>query len=185
MSEAFLGEVKMFGGNYSPRGYAYCDGSLFPISEHQSLFSLLGTTYGGNGQTNFGLPNLQGRTPMHKGNGIGLTPRRLGEMSGIEHIGLKIDQIPSHTHQMIATSENGIADIDVKNDVSILGKTVIPGARGRMTPVPFYTTDVSQIDSMASEAISNVGGDVNHYNMQPYLTVNFIICLDGIYPSRN
>lgn len=185
MSEAFLGEVKMFGGNYSPRDYAYCNGTLFPINQHSSLFSLLGTTYGGNGRTNFGLPNLQGRTPMHKGNGIGLTPRGLGEASGIDYIGLKIEQIPSHTHQMIATSENGVADIDVKNDVSVLGKTEKDSGRIAQRKVEFYTTDVSQIDYMASKAISYTGGSVNHYNMQPYLTVNFIICIDGIYPSRN
>ena len=184
MSEAFLGEVKMFGGNYSPRGYADCDGVLFPTDQHSSLFSILGTTYGGNGRTNFGLPNLQGRTPMHKGNGIGLTPRGLGEASGINYIGLKIDQIPSHTHQMIATSENGVADINVENDFSVLGKPMKKGKK-KMVAIPFYTTDVSQMDSMISKAISNVGGSVNHYNMQPYLTVNFIICIDGIYPSRN
>ena len=167
MSEPFLGQITMFAGNFAPRSWAFCDGQLLAISSNSALFSILGTTYGGDGRTTFGLPDLRGRAPMHPGNGPGLSSRRLGEKSGSETNTLTVNQLPSHGHNLASTAEadstspvgNLLAASDDRNYVSDAGSAM--GAAG------------------------NTGGGQAVNNMQPYQTVNFIIALQGIYPSRN
>jgi microcystin-dependent protein len=171
VSEPFIAEIRIFAGTFAPRGWAYCDGQLLQISQNTALFSLVGTTYGGDGRVTFGLPDLRGRAPMHVGTGPGLTNRRLGERGGIEMVTLNAAQLPAHTHTVnVSTSENTspIPD-DHAWGVSELGDAY------RSSP------DVS----MSPQALTNAGGGQPHRNMQPYIVLSFIIALVGIYPSRN
>lgn len=170
MSEPFLGEIRMFAGNFAPRGWAFCNGQLLSISSNAALFSLLGTTYGGNGISTFGLPNLQGRFPMHWGNGSGLTPRVQGETNGVETVTLTSAQMPAHTHALVASSQTPT--------------TADPA--GAMLPVGssrVYGT-ASTGSAMAAQSITVAGASLPHDNMPPFQTVSFIIALEGIYPSR-
>lgn len=180
MSDPYIGEIKMFGGNFAIRGYAFCDGQLLLISQNTALFSLLGTNYGGNGTTNFGLPKLQGRAAMSAGNGPGLTPRQLGETGGETAVTLNTTQIPSHNHQM--RGNEAAADLPSPSNATF----GLVGGRG--SP-PFYANiappPVNDSVPMSPQAIGNTGGGQAHNNMQPYLAVNFIICLEGIFPPRN
>lgn len=177
--EPFIGEIKIFAGNFAPRGYAFCDGQLLPIVQYTALFSILGTTYGGNGQTNFGLPDLRGRVPIHQGNGIGLTPRLLGEMSGQETVTLTSSQIPNHTHAVSLTAVAAPADSVSPNGNYIAQPVSSTVIKGFSSSNPGATVNLAQINSQA------VGGSQPHNNMQPYSCVNFIIALEGIFPSRN
>jgi microcystin-dependent protein len=174
MSEPFIGEIIMFGGNFAPRGWALCDGQLLDINQNQALFSILGTTYGGDGRTTFGLPDLRGRVPMHPGSGPGLTTRRLGEKSGAENVTLTTSQIPSHSHQGRVHSGTANSRSPVNNALS--------GEAGGVTAV--FTSENPDSD-MKSNAIANAGGGQSHTNIQPYQCVNFIIALVGVFPSRN
>lgn len=175
MSEPFIAEIRIFAGNFAPRGWAFCDGQLLPISNNTALFSLIGTTYGGDGRTTTALPNLQGRAPMHPGRGPGLTARRLGERVGVETVTLTEAQIPSHTHTVRASQALGIPNLEPSNTTSI--------AR---TQIPAYQTNTSgSLVDMASQTLSTTGGGQAHDNVQPYLTLNFIIALQGLYPSRS
>ena len=172
--EPFIGQIIMFGGNFAPRGWAFCDGQLLSIAQNSALFSILGTTYGGDGRTTFGLPDLRGRVPMHEGNGPGLTPRTLGQKAGTENVVLTTDQIPSHTHGANAVAPAGNSN-DAQNnfwadDAGVSSGTYHTG--------PANTT-------MNSGAISPVGEDGAHTNVQPFLCINFIIALIGIFPSRS
>lgn len=172
MSEPFVGEIRMFAGNFAPRGWAYCDGQLLAVSSNDALFSLLGTIYGGDGRTTFGIPDLRGRIPIHAGDGPGLSPRRLGAKSGTENETLTVNQMTPHTHAMQASTSLANA----------------PGPAGRVPAVS--TSFEAYIDdtldaSLGSNAVTAVGGSRSHANMQPYLCLNFIIALVGIYPSRN
>ena len=180
MADPYIGEIKMFGGNFAPRLYAFCDGQLLVISQNTALFSILGTTYGGNGTTNFGLPNLQGRAAMSAGDGPGLTPRSLGEIGGEPAVTLNTTQIPSHNHQMRCNEAAG--------DAASPGNATFGLVGGRGRP-PFYANiappPVSDSIPMAPQAIGNTGGSQAHNNMQPYLAVNFIIALQGVFPPRN
>jgi microcystin-dependent protein len=173
MSEPFIAEIRIFAGNFAPRGWAFCNGQLLPIAQYTTLFSLVGTTYGGDGRTTFGLPNLQGRAPMHPGHGSGLTPRYLGQSGGVETVTLTEAQIPQHTHTMQASQQMGLDDDP--------GSTEYP-ARARGAGIYAPSPDSVQ---MAPESLPNAGGSQPHNNMQPYLAINFIIALTGIYPSRN
>jgi microcystin-dependent protein len=176
MSEPFLGEIRMFAGNFAPKGWAFCNGQVLSIAQNTALFSILGTTYGGNGQTTFALPELQGRVPMHWGQGPGLTPRTLGESSGSESVTLVSTQIPAHTHSLSASSTQGDQ----------------PSPDGN---VPAVTVDTngqllngySAVENvrMANTSVGLYGGSQPHENMQPYQCVSFIIALEGIYPSRS
>lgn len=171
MAEPFIGEIKMFGGNFAPRQYALCNGQLLPISQNTALFSLLGTTYGGNGQTTFGLPDLRGRVPLHHGHGPGLSQRTLGETFGTETVTLNNAQMPMHNHAQQASTSPA---------TSAAGPSGAPAAAA----TPLYGSDSPQV-AMAAPAVSPSGGGQPHDNMAPYLTLNFIIALQGIFPSRN
>ncbi|MCP4548693.1 MAG: phage tail protein [bacterium] len=173
MSEPFLAEIKMFGGDYAPRDWAFCDGAIVEIGQNPALFSLLGTTYGGDGRVNFGLPNLQGRAPMHPGSGPGLSYHRLGETGGHETVQLNTDQIPNHDHAPLQASE-ATADSKTVGETMFLGTL----ARGRAYHAP--TNPVS----MSESALASTGGGQAHNNMQPFTYINFIIAMEGIFPSR-
>lgn len=171
MSEPFVGEIKMFAGNFAPRSWALCDGQLLSVSQNDALFSLLGTIYGGDGRTTFGLPDMRGRLPIHVGSGPGLTPRQLGQRFGQESVNLTAAQTPPHTHQLRATDE--------------AGETTNPSGQVQaQTTDESYSTDPPNTN-MASPAISTSGSSQSHFNIQPFQCINFIIALFGIYPSRN
>ena len=171
--EGFIGEIRMFGGNFAPRTWALCDGQLLPISQNPALFSILGTTYGGDGRTTFGLPDLRGRVPMHPGNGPGLSSRRLGEKGGSETNTLTVAQMPSHNHTVNAVKVDGNT-----NDPS--------GAYPANTKLldKEYSTETKDT-AMNPAMINNTGGNQSINNIQPYNNVNFIICLQGVFPSRS
>ncbi len=171
MSEPFVGEIRMFAGNFAPRGWALCDGQLLAISQNDALFSLLGTIYGGDGRTTFGLPDLRGRIPIHAGTGPGLSPRPLGQKGGAETETITLNQLPSHTHTIQFSTSPGTQS---NPDGEFLGAS--PNVRV-FVPIP-------PIVNMASTAISGVGGGGSHTNVMPFLCINFIIALFGIYPSR-
>jgi microcystin-dependent protein len=172
MSEPFIAEVRIFAGNFAPRGWAFCSGQLLPISQNTALFSLIGTTYGGDGRTTTALPNLQDQVPMHPGRGPGLTSRRLGERGGTDTVTLISNQIPSHTHSMKGVS-------DAPNQSSPAG--------ARLAAAPMYEAGdtTGTLADLASSAMGNSGSGGSHNNIQPYLGLFFIIALVGLYPSRN
>jgi microcystin-dependent protein len=176
MSEPFVGEIRMFPTNFAPKGWAMCDGRLLPISQNTALFSLLGTTYGGNGTSTFALPNLEGRAPMHPGDGPGLSAYTLGEQSGQESVTLLQQQIPAHSHQLLAANTDATSSTPEQQlvasgqgGVKLFGEAPAPGS------------SVMLATQMAAPA----GGSQPHNNMMPYLTVSFCIALQGIYPPRS
>lgn len=171
MSEPFLAQIGMFGGNFAPRGWAFCDGQLMPIAQNSALFSLLGTTYGGDGRTTFALPDLRGRAPMQPRQGPGLSNHSLGEKFGDEIVTLTEAQLPSHTHSLRATDEDA-------------AQTDPTGRVYAITDDDLYRASGTMVD-MSVETTTNTGGSQSHTNMQPYLAINFIIALQGVYPSRN
>lgn len=171
MSEPFVGEIRMFAGNFAPRGWALCDGQLLAVSQNDALFSLLGTIYGGDGRTTFGLPDLRGRVPIHAGSGPGLSPRRLGAKAGSESVTVTVNELPSHTHPLQAST-------DAATESSPHGNVLAQSTVARMYVEADPTVD------MATASISSVGGSRSHTNLMPALCVNFIIALVGIYPSR-
>ena len=167
MSEPFLAEIKIVGFNFAPRGWAFCDGQILPINQNQSLYSLLGTTYGGDGRTSFALPELRGRTPIHVGAG-----HALGQKSGEETHALTIAEIPNHDHAVKASSGNGNAPLAP-------GSVLAAFQNGYSSP-----SDSGMVD-LQPGTIANTGSGQGHNNMQPYLTLNFCIALTGLFPSRN
>jgi len=170
--DPFIGEIRMFGGNYAPVDWMFCDGSLLQISEYDALYSLIGTTYGGDGQVTFALPDLRGRIPLHQGQGAGLSPRTLGESSGNESVALVSAQVGTHAHTLSGTNATSTASNPTGQ---LLATTTTP-----LTPYSATFTAAT----MANTAISNAGNSQPHENRMPYLCVNFIIALNGIYPSR-
>lgn len=172
MSEPFVGEIRMFAGNFAPRGWAFCDGQLLAVSQNDALFSLLGTIYGGDGHTTFGLPDLRGRLPIHAGHGPGLSERRLGAKAGAEEVTLTVNQLPSHHHTLNASS------------TAATGNSPQDAFVGDSPSVDVFTESAPSLN-MNTEAISKVGGSQSHTNLMPFLCVNFIIALVGIYPSRH
>ncbi|ESZ32521.1 tail fiber protein [Mesorhizobium sp. L2C067A000] len=168
MSEPYLGEVKIISWNYAPRGWAFCNGQLLPLNQNQPLFSLLGTRYGGNGQTNFALPDMRGRAPVHTGGPIGAI---VGGQGGEEFHTLTLGEMPTHNHFVNASNTAG----NVNNP---------SGALLGANASPIYQPPGSAV-AMAKENITFVGGDQPHENRSPYLVLNFIIALQGIFPSRN
>ena len=173
MASPFLAEIRMMGCNFAPRGNALCNGQILSISQNTALFSLLGTTYGGNGQTTFALPNLQGRAPMHPGQGPGLTDYTLGESSGTETVTLVLNEMPIHAHTPACVDANA-------NQYGPGGNT---WAR-EVTGLNFYGPAGTPAP-MAAQTISPVGGGQPHNNRQPSLAINFIIAVQGIFPARN
>jgi microcystin-dependent protein len=170
MSEPFLAEVRMVGFNFAPRGWAFCDGQILPINQNQSLYSLLGTTYGGDGRTSFALPDLRGRTPIHVGEG-----HREGQKSGEETHTLTANEMPQHRHLVMANNNNASSN-------NFTGHSFADSAPGEAYgPRPSGAENVQVV----SGTVTNVGGGQAHENMQPYLAVNFCIALQGLFPSRN
>jgi microcystin-dependent protein len=180
MSEPFIAEIRLMALNFAPRGWAFCDGQLLPISQNTALFSLIGTTYGGDGRTTTALPNLQGRAPMHPGRGPGLTSRRLGQRIGSETASLSEAQIPSHNHTYRAVQATGTEN---EPNANLMVGEGIPGSK-KVNPVEFYKQDATSMVSMASDSLSVSGGGQAHENQQPYLTLNYCIALMGLFPSR-
>jgi microcystin-dependent protein len=166
MAEPFLSEIKIVAFNFPPRGWALCNGQFLPINQNQALFSLLGTNYGGNGQTTFALPNLRGRVPIHRGSG-----HTLAEAAGSTAVTVNIQQLPTHLHQVQASQSNG-------NSALANNTTILAAALNCYGPANSLTT-------LQPASVSNVGGSQAHNNMMPYLVLNFIIALQGIFPSQN
>jgi microcystin-dependent protein len=174
MSDQFLAEIRIFPFNFPPTGWAFCDGQLMPISQNTALFALLGTYYGGDGKSTFALPDLQGSAPMQTGQGQGLSERFLGEMSGVESITLLQSEIPVHTHTLSANSFDP-ADLSTPTPNRVLALS---------QGVAAYQPAASNLGLMAFQALPPAGGGLPHNNMQPYLTLNFCIALQGIFPQR-
>jgi microcystin-dependent protein len=167
--DPFIGQIQIFAGNFAPRGWAFCNGQLLAIQSNTALFSLLGTQYGGNGTTNFALPNLQGTAPLFFGQGPGLTPYIIGEQGGVENVTLLASQIPAHTHQIAAASE--------------VGESSTAGTRSfARANIQAYVA--SAPNATAAINTSVVGNSLPHNNMQPYLALSYIIALQGIFPPR-
>lgn len=175
MSDPFLGEIKMVGFNYAPYGWAFCNGQLLAIVQNTALYSLLGITYGGDGKTNFALPNLQGRIPLHFGAGPGLTSRTQGQTGGCPTVTLTSMQMPVHSH--IPTGTSGNEAVSPENNTW----GAFPAGR---TPTPAYQSNPPNV-TMNAGALDSAGSGGPHNNMQPYLAVNFIIAMAGIYPVRD
>jgi len=165
MAEPFLSEIRIFSFNFAPKGWALCNGQLLPINQNQALFSLLGTTYGGNGQTNFALPNLQGNVPIHMGSG-----HTLGERGGEQAHTLSISELPTHTHVAQASTNNA---------------TLAPSSGNLMGSTSNGDAAAANLTSLLPSTVANVGGSQAHLNMQPFLVLNFCIALQGIFPSQN
>ena len=176
MSEPFIGEIRMFGGNFAPRGWAFCDGQLLEISQNDALFSLLGTTYGGDGRSTFGLPDLRGRSPLHAGQGPGMGTHRLGDMGGAEYVVLNTNQMPAHGHQAQMNCNEGPGD-----SASPRGTVLARDASGMTAS---YHGEPNTMMSEEGVTVAYAGGGQSHDNMSPYLAVHFMIALVGIYPSR-
>lgn len=174
MSEPFVGEIRMFAGNFAPRGWAFCDGQLLAVSQNDALFSLLGTIYGGDGRTTFGLPDMRGRLPIHAGHGPGLSERRLGAKGGAENVTLTVNQMATHSHKVVASGATGTERSPQSNTLA------------KVTAGNLYRVGQPglPLQSMATSAIGQIGGSRSHTNLMPYLCVHFIIALFGIYPSR-
>jgi microcystin-dependent protein len=173
MADPFVAEIRIFPFNFAPKGWAFCDGQLMPLSQNTALFSLLGTTYGGDGKSTFALPNLQGRAPMHPHQGPGLSNHDLGEMSGSETVTLLTSEIPAHTHTMMAAAQDPAT-----------AKLVSAQASFSISQGGGLYQDVRNAD-LAPEAASLTGGSLPHNNLQPYLTLNFNIALQGVFPPRS
>ena len=171
MSEPYIGQIIMFAGNYAIRNYLFCEGQSIPISSNEALFSILGTTYGGDGRTSFALPDLRGRTPIHVGRSNGGGDHTLGQKSGEETHTLAANEMPNHDHVLRGTSDTGNAPVP-------------QGHLFASVPANIYR-DPSSLISLRGGTVANVGGGQAHNNMQPFLAVNFCIALRGLFPSRN
>jgi microcystin-dependent protein len=171
MAEPFLSEIRIMSFEFAPKGWALCNGQLLPINQNQALFSLLGTTFGGDGRVNFGLPDLRNRIPIHVGSG-----HTLGERGGEEAHTLSTSELPTHTHLLNGSSVNAGA-------IAPSGNVLAKGAASNGNPINYYSTNTSNLVAMNVGALSNVGGSQAHLNMQPFLTLNFCIALQGIFPS--
>lgn len=197
--EGTIGEIRMFAGNFAPRSWALCAGQLLAISQFSALFSILGTTYGGDGRTTFALPDLRGRVPVGEGSGPGLSPRRLGEKAGAENVALTLSEMPTHNHQATGThslsvelqanSADGNTNAPGNN---YLAQSILPTGRTGSEPVSTYsdsqdgtTLKGGVVSGSVDVQVQNNGSSGAHNNMQPFQCINFIICLEGIFPSRN
>lgn len=177
MMDPYVGEIRIFAGNFAPRGWAFCNGQLMPISQNTALFSILGTIYGGDGKTNFALPDLMGRAPMHQGTIPGGSTYPIGEQTGAASVTLTTAEMPSHAHAAMANSQSGNTS---NPEGAVWAKN--PGSRG-VSPTPIYSA--SPTVPMNPLSLAPAGGGAPHDNMQPYLGVGFIIALAGVYPPRS
>lgn len=173
MSDPFIAEIRIFGFNFPPKGWAFCSGQLMPISQNTALFSLLGTFYGGDGKSTFALPDLEGASPMQQGQGQGLSERFLGEMNGTEAITLLTTEIPLHSHTLMANGFQG------DNVAPGAGKSIAASTGGAL-----FVSGSPPLTQMAPQALPPAGGNLPHNNLQPYLVLNFCIALQGIFPAR-
>lgn len=171
MADPFIGEIRMAGFNFAPLGWARCEGQLVSIAQNTALFALIGTQFGGNGQTTFGLPDLRGRLPIHRGQGPGLSPRSMGEVLGSEQVTLTAAQMPGHTH-VLAAATDGTRTATAAGNLLASGEADLFGRDPATSP-------------MAADALAPAGGGQPHPNLQPFLCVNFIIAVVGIFPPRN
>ncbi len=172
MADPFVGEIRMFGGNFAPAGWAFCDGSALSVFDYDVLFLLIGTTYGGDGQSTFKLPDLRGRIPIHQGTGAGLSSRILGEAAGSEIVTLTTGQLPIHTHAVAVNTSSATTGAP--------SSSVLLAQAG----VDMYIADTPSVD-LSPQSVGNAGGSQPHANIQPFLCINFIISLFGIFPSQN
>ena len=173
MADPFVAEIRIFPFNFPPKGWAWCDGQLLPLSQNTALFSLLGTTYGGNGKSNFALPDLQGRAPMHPGQGPGLSLHDLGETGGSETVSLLESEIPSHSHALMCLPAPGDSPTPQANSIArVIGATPYQGPAG------------SALTMMSDQMVAPAGGDQPPNNLQPYLTFYFCIAMQGVFPPR-
>jgi microcystin-dependent protein len=171
MAQPYVGEIRMFAGSFNPLGWEFCNGQLMPIAENETLFQLIGTTFGGDGESTFALPNMQSRIPIHLGSSGGAT-YVLGETGGVESVTLTVSQIPSHTHPMLASTDPG------------LGTNPAGAVAGALSPVSIYKPNLAAPNiAMNAASVTPVGGSQPHDNMQPFLAINYIISLFGIFPS--
>ncbi|HJQ26448.1 MAG TPA: phage tail protein [Blastocatellia bacterium] len=170
--DPFVAEIRIFPFNFAPKGWAFCDGQILPLSQNTALFSLLGTTYGGDGKSNFALPNMQGNAPMHPGQGPGLSLHDLGETGGSDTVSLLESEIPSHSHAWNASNSDG-------TDQTPVNELLAGGVGG----ISMYA-DPATVITLNDNTVAPAGGDQPHNNMQPYLTLNFCIALQGVYPPR-
>jgi microcystin-dependent protein len=172
VSSPFIGEIRMFGGNFAPAGWVFCNGQLMPIAENDALFTLIGTTYGGDGQETFGIPNLQSRVPIHAGTGSDGVTYTLGEMAGTEAVTLTTNQMPAHPHALLANS-GAATDPNPQNDV-MAEQLAVSAYQSQAPTAP-----------LAPASIGSAGGNQPHANLQPYLAISYIMSLFGIFPSQN
>lgn len=182
MSQPYIGQITLFAGNFAPRGYAFCNGQLLAISQNEALFSLIGTTYGGNGTTNFQLPDLQSRIPVHMGQGPGLSPYMLGQNAGSQRVTLTDNTMPGHMHMLLASTGAGTA--------TTIDGTVIPATPTTGNAPLFYAAQGSgqpalNFYPLSPSAVSYTGGSQPHNNLMPSLCISFVIALTGIFPPRN
>ena len=173
MADPFVAEIRIFPFNFAPKGWAFCDGQLMPLSQNTTLFSLLGTTYGGDGKSTFALPNLQGRVPMHPGQGPGLSAHHLGESGGSATVTLLEGELPAHSHAMMAQSA-------LATSKTPTGHTLARPGKGQT-----FTPPSANGVAMASQALASAGGQAPHNNMMPYLTFHFCIALQGVFPPHS
>ena len=172
MAQPYVGEIRIFAGNFAPAGWMFCAGQLLPISENETLFQLIGTTYGGDGQSTFGLPDLSGRLPIHFGQGSGLSNYVLSQTGGVEEVTLTVNQMASHSHPLLATSGIGNQSSPANQVTS------------QSPQIQLYIQDVPDAN-MAAAAVASTGGSQPHTNFMPYICINYIISLFGIFPSPN
>ena len=171
MAQPYVGEIRMFGGTFAPVGWEFCNGQIVAISENETLFQLIGTTYGGDGQETFGLPNLSGRVPVHQGQGPGISQNYvMGQLAGVQEVTLTTQQMPAHSHALIASQNQGNSG-NAQNQVLALGPNVM------------LFRSIAPALTLAPNVVTPVGGSQPHTNLQPYLAINFIISMFGIFPS--
>ncbi len=174
MSEPFIGQIKLVGFNFAPRSWAQCDGQLLAISQNDALFSLLGNVYGGDGRTTFALPDFRGRLPVHTGQGSGLTNRSMGQKIGAEKVNLEVSHIPAHNHPMQASGNPASSTTPAGNVLA------------NLVPSLYYVApDANNQTELLPGTVTNTGGNTSHTNLMPSMTLNFVIALQGLYPSRN
>ena len=172
MAESYVGQIRIFAGNYAPQNFALCDGSLLPIQGNETLFSIIGTTHGGNGLSNFALPDMRGKVPIHRGSGPGLTPSAMGSFGGLEVVTIGAGEMPAHTHALMGSESPAVR-------VSAQESDVLAEPQGRI-----YATAGTAPATMSPDAVVMVGAPLPHNNMQPFVCLNFIICIKGSVPLR-